>query len=164
VNVVAPDRAYRGTISCCGRREEGPIHPTGDDFRNNLRFRVALRRFLRWSEEQAGSVGLTAAQHQLLVAIKGHPGPQSPSVGELADYLLLQSHSTVGLVDRAEAGGFVRRRQDDQDARVVRVELTEEGDHLVTELTEAHLAELRKLATALAELLPGQPDETTASQ
>jgi DNA-binding MarR family transcriptional regulator len=145
-------------------KEESPIRPTDDDFRNNLLFRVTLRRFLRWSEEQASSVGLTTAQHQLLVAIKGHPGPQPPSIGELADYLLLQSHSTVGLVDRAEAGGFVCRRQDDNDARVVRVELTDEGDRLVTELTEAHLAELRKLAITLADLLPGRPGDTRTSR
>lgn len=104
-------------------------------------------------------MGLTPAQHQLLVAIKGHPGPEPPAVGELADYLLLQSHSAVGLVDRTEAGGFVRRRPDNNDARVVRVDLTEKGDRLVTELTEAHLAELHNLVTTLAELLPGEPGD-----
>jgi DNA-binding MarR family transcriptional regulator len=87
------------------------------------------------------------------VAIKGHPGGQPPSVGQLADYLLLQSHSVVGLVDRAEAAGFVRRRPDPDDARVVRVELTGEGDRLVTELTRATLTEMRKLAIALNNLL-----------
>ena len=117
---------------------------------------MTLRGFLRWSEEQAGAVGLTPAQHQLLVAIKGHPGPQLPAIKELADYLLLQSHSAVGLVDRAEAAGFVRRRPDGSDARVVRVELTEKGDRLVTELTEAHLAELHRLAAALGDLLPAE--------
>jgi DNA-binding MarR family transcriptional regulator len=172
-------RSNRGTISCIQQRwavhiairslaasteEASPIRPTDDDFRNNLRFRVTLRRFLRWSEEQANSVGLTPAQHQLLVAIKGHWGPEPPAVGEIADYLLLQSHSTVGLVDRAEAGGFVQRRADDKDARVVRVELTEKGDQLVTELTEAHLAELHNLAIALAQLLPEQPGETPAGR
>jgi DNA-binding MarR family transcriptional regulator len=120
---------------------------------------VTPRRFLRWSEEQANSVGLTPAQHQLLVAVKGHPDPEPPAIGELADYLLPQSHSAVSLVDRAEAGGFVRQRPDGNDARVVRVELTEKGDRLVTELTEAHLAEPHKLAAALADLLPGQPGE-----
>ncbi len=74
-------------------------------------------------------------------------------MGELADYLLLQSHSAVGLVDRAEAGGFVRRRPDPQDARIVRVELTEEGDRLVTELTRVTLTEMRKLAIALNNVL-----------
>jgi len=135
------------------RREDGPIQPTREDFENNLRFRVTLRRFLRWSEDQATAAGLTSAQHQLLVAIKGHPGPEPPAIRDLAEYLLLQSHSAVGLVDRAEAAGFVRRQQDDRDARVVRVHLTEEGNRLVESLTTAHLAELYNLAGALNNLL-----------
>lgn len=114
---------------------------------------MTLRRFLRWSEDQAAAVGLTPAQHQLLVAIKGHPGPEPPAIRELADYLLLQSHSAVGLVDRAEAAGVVRRQQDEQDARVVRVRLTEKGDRLVENLTAAHLAELYNLAESLNNLL-----------
>ncbi|HWG02281.1 MAG TPA: MarR family winged helix-turn-helix transcriptional regulator [Trebonia sp.] len=131
------------------------IHPTNDDFRKNLHFRVVLRRFLLFSEEQAAAVELTPAQHQLLVAIKGHPGPQSPAIRDLAEYLLLQSHSAVGLVDRAEAAGVVRRTPDPDDARVVRVELTEKGDRLVTALTTAHLAKLYELAGALNDLVPG---------
>ena len=98
-------------------------------------------------------MGLTPTQHQLLVAIKGHPGPQPPAVREVAEYLLLQSHSAVGLVDRAEAAGVVRRRQDPDDARVVRVELTEKGDKLVTDLTTAHLAKLHELSAALNQLV-----------
>ncbi len=41
---------------------------TRDDYENLLAFRVGLRRFLRWSETQARGVGLTPAQHQLLLA------------------------------------------------------------------------------------------------
>ena len=141
-------------------REGSSFYPNGDHFQHLLRFRVTLRRFLRWSEDQAAADGLTHAQHQLLVAIKGHPGPTPPAIRDVADYLLLQSHSAVGLVDRAEAAGFVRRRPDDKDARVVRVELTKKGDRLVTELAEAHLTELRKLAESLAELLPGPSGDT----
>lgn len=87
------------------------------------------------------------------MAIKGHPGPRPPAVRDIAEYLLLQSHSTVGLVDRAEAAGLVRRGQDSDDGRVVRVELTERGDKLVADLTTAHLAKLRELAAALNQLV-----------
>lgn len=135
------------------QREHHLTQPGRQEFENLLTFRVTLRRFQRWSEDQAGAAGLTHAQHQLLVAIKGHPGDRPPSIREIADYLLLQSHSAVGLVDRAEAAGFVRRRTDPDDARVVRVELTGEGDRLVTQLTRATLAEIRKLAIALNDVL-----------
>jgi DNA-binding MarR family transcriptional regulator len=121
---------------------------------------VTLRRFLRWSEDQAGAAGLTPAQHQLLVAIKGHPGPEPPAIRDLAEYLMLQSHSTVGLIDRAETAGFVRRQQDKKDARVVRVFLTENGDRLVGDLTTAHLAELYNLAGSLNKLLQVTREES----
>ena len=67
----------------------------------------------------------------------------------------MRHHSAVELVDRAAAAGLVRRTSDPQDARIVRVRLTPKGDRLVTDLTEAHLAELRHLAAALNELAPG---------
>lgn len=127
----------------------GLPQPGRVDFENVLAFRVSLRRFQRWSEDHAAAVGLTHVQHQLLVAIKGHPGDTAPSIGELADYLLLRHHSAVELVNRAEAAGLVRRSPDARDARVVRVDLTRKGDSLVTELTEAHLAKLHNLAVAL---------------
>ena len=90
----------------------------------------------------------------MLVAIKGHPGRTAPTIGDLAGYLLLRHHSMVELVNRAQAAGFVRRRPDAADARVVRVELTGLGDQLVTQLTRAHLSELHDLAAALHDLIP----------
>lgn len=98
--------------------------------------------------------GLTHVQHQLLVAIKGHPGTNAPAISEIAGHLLLRPNSTAELVNRAEAAGLVRRRPDSSDGRVVRVELTAKGDHLVTELTQAHLAELHDLAVTLHNLVP----------
>lgn len=129
--------------------------PTAEDFQHLLAFRVSLRQFQHWSETQARAAGLTHAQHQLLVAIKGHPGKVPPAIGDLAAYLLLRHHSTVELVDRAEAAGLVRRVADPDDARVVRVRLTSKGNRLVIELTRAHIAELQKLTVTLNELAPG---------
>jgi DNA-binding MarR family transcriptional regulator len=128
---------------------------TRADFEHLLAFRVSLRRFQRWSEDQARTVGLTHVQHQLLVAVKAHPGTEPPTIGDLAGYLLLRHHSTVELVDRAEAAGLVRRAADARDARVVRVGLTPKGDRILTELTPAHLTELHSLAAILDELVEG---------
>ena len=143
-------------------REAALPAPTREDFEHLLAFRVSLRRFQHWSEAQARAAGLTHVQHQLLVAVKGHAGDISPAVGDLAGYLLLRHHSAVELVDRAEAAGLVRRSPDPQDARIVRVRLTQKGDRLVTALTEAHLAELRHLAAVLNELAPGAPRPAAA--
>ena len=127
--------------------------PTRRDFERLLEFRVALRRFQRWSEDQAQAEGLTHVQHQLLVAIKGHPGDLPPTIGELAGYLLLRPHSTVELVDRAVAAGLVERARDPHDGRVVRVGLTRAGDRILQELTPAHLARLNELAIVLDDLV-----------
>jgi DNA-binding MarR family transcriptional regulator len=120
-----------------------------EDYENLLAFRSSLRRFLHWSETQARAVGLTPAQHQLLLAVKGHRGEQGPAIGDLAGYLMLRHHSTVELVDRAEAAGLVERWGDDDDGRVTRVRLTAEGEARLALLAEAHLDELRSLAPVL---------------
>jgi DNA-binding MarR family transcriptional regulator len=126
---------------------------TRQDYERLLEFRVTLRRFQRWSEDQAQAAGLTHVQHQLLVAIKGHPGGRPPTVGDLAGYLLLRPHSAVELVDRAEAAGLVRRTPDREDGRVVRVRLTEHGDRILQKLTRAHLDRLHELAKVLDEFV-----------
>src|SRR5580698_1525208 len=100
---------------------------TDADYEDLLTLRTGLRRFLRWSEQQAEDAGLTPAQHQLLLAIRGHPDPRGPTIGEVADYLLLRHHSAVGLIDRADAAGLVQRSRDPEDHRVVRLQLTAMG-------------------------------------
>jgi len=114
-----------------------------------LAFRVALRRFLAWSEAAATQVGLTATQHQLLVAVRGHPDEQGPTISDLAGYLLIRHHSAVGLVDRVQALGLVARHADPVDQRAVRVRLTPEGLVRVEGLALTHLEELRRVEPAL---------------
>jgi DNA-binding MarR family transcriptional regulator len=127
-----------------------------EDFDRLLAFRDGLRRFLHWSEDQAKRVGLTGAQHQLLLAIRGHGSP--PSIREVAAHLLLRHHSVVELVDRAVAAGLVERLSDHDDQRVVRLRLTRMGARRVEALAEAHLEELSRLRprfNSLWEQLPG---------
>src|SRR5438445_7892215 len=115
-----------------------------DDYQRLLAFRDGLRRFLRWSEQHALDAGVTAAQHQLLLAIRGHPGG-APTIGDVANHLLLRHHSVVGLVDRAAVAGLVERQADSEDHRVVRLRLTTSGAHLLAALATAHLDELNRL-------------------
>jgi len=122
------------------------------DYEQLLRFRTGLRRFLRWSEAAATAAGLTPAQHQLLLAIRGHAGRAEPTIGDVADALLVRHHSAVGLVDRAEAAGLVRRHVDRDDARVVRLTLTAAGSRRLANLTDAHLDELAVLSSTLRPL------------
>lgn len=119
------------------------------DFADLLAFRTAMRRFNRWSERQAKSVGLTHAQHQLLLAVRGHADPRGPTIGDVGEYLLLRHHSAVELVNRAEAAGMVVRERDADDGRVVRLRLTAAGERAIDALTSLHLQELKHLAAML---------------
>ncbi len=134
---------------------------TDADYEDLLALRTGLRRFLRWSEQQAEAAGLTPAQHQLLLAVRGHTDPRGPTIGEVADYLLLRHHSAVGLVDRADGAGLVHRVRDPEDHRVVRLQLTAAGRKRLEGLSEEHLEELRrlghKLPGAWRGLMPRQP-------
>jgi DNA-binding MarR family transcriptional regulator len=128
---------------------------TTADYRHLLEVRTGLRRFLHWSEEQAHSAGLTPAQHQLLLAVRGHPGPGAPTVGDLAEHLLIQHHGAVQLVDRAAAAGLVTRRRDETDHRLVHVVLTDEGRRLLESLSARHLDELRRVGLSFGEISAG---------
>jgi DNA-binding MarR family transcriptional regulator len=125
------------------------------EYERLLRFRTGLRRFLRWSAEQAAAAGLTPAQHQLLLAVRGHPDPRGPTVGDVARYLFLRHHSTVELIDRAQAAGLLERHTDQDDSRAVRLRLTGSGEQRLETLTAAHLEELARLELELHALWEG---------
>lgn len=128
------------------------MSPTQVDFEHLLELRTGLRRFVRWSEERAKTAGLSGAKHQLLLAIKGHSDPAGPTIGKLADYLVLRHHSVVGLVDRAVKDGLVMRNPDLDSKSVVRVTLTPRGTAKLDALAEAHLEEISHLAPTMRTL------------
>lgn len=112
-------------------------------------FRYAIRRFQRFSEQAARHEGITPQQHQLLLAIKGYPSRAYASVSELADRLQMRQHSMVGLIDRTEAQGLVRREPGVADRRQVFIYLTQAGEAKLQKLSVQHRRELRTMRDAL---------------
>jgi DNA-binding MarR family transcriptional regulator len=123
------------------------------DYRALARFRRALRRFQRFSETAARRTGLTPAQHQLLLAIRGHDGDGPPTVADVAESLQLKHHSTVELIDRASSNSLVARRPDADDARRVRLALTAHGEEKLAELSVQHREELRRFRAEMIDIL-----------
>jgi DNA-binding MarR family transcriptional regulator len=123
------------------------------DYERLSAFRYELGRFLAFSRSAAEAAGLTPQQHQALLAIKGYPGKDEITIGELAERLGLKHHSAVGLVDRLAARNLVRRRADDADRRAVLVALTVEADTLLAGLSRVHRRELARLSPTLTRLL-----------
>ena len=120
-------------------------------------WRHALRGFHRFSREAARACGLTPQQHQALLAIKGFPGRDHPSVGELAGRLHLRHHSAVGLIDRLARRQLVRRARSTADRRRQEVRLTARGEELIGRLSAVHLRELRGIGPELRRLLAAMP-------
>ena len=123
------------------------------DYQALRQFRHALRVFLRASEQAARAAGTTPAQHQLLLAIRGHPPGSTPTVGDIAELLQLRHHSTVELIDRAQEAGLVERRTDPSDNRRQRLELTTAGLELLEGLSQFHRDELRRFRTEMVDVL-----------
>ncbi len=88
----------------------------------------------------------------MLLAIKGDPDPAGPTIGEIADHLVLRHHSAVGLVDRAVKDGLVQRNPDPASKSVVRVTLTSAGAAKLDALAEAHVEEIAHLAPTMRTL------------
>jgi DNA-binding MarR family transcriptional regulator len=130
-----------------------PADLSDRDYQALASFRHALRVFLRFSEHAARSAGVTPSQHQLLLAIRGWPGAEAPTIRDLAEQLQLVHHSVVELVDRAEAAELVERHTDPHDRRRQRLALTPHGAETLASLTATHRAELRRFRDELADVL-----------
>jgi len=116
-------------------------------------FRYALRRFLRFSEGAAEAAGITAQQHQALLAIKGFPARDKITVGELAERLQLRHHSAVGLIDRLVAEKLVVREPSAGDRRQVLVQLTSRGEAILAKLASVHREQLKRIGPEISQLL-----------
>lgn len=131
------------------REQAGPTPLTKQDFEALARFRFGIRRYLRFSEDIVRRHGLTPQQYQLLLALKGFPGREWATVGELAERLQLRHHSTVELVNRAQRLKLVHRTSAPDDARVVRISLAPDGERVLDRLSTLHRAELERAGTSL---------------
>jgi len=116
-------------------------------------FRYALRKFLRFSESAAQAAGITPQQHQALLAIKGFPGRNQVTVGELAERLQLRHHSVVGLIDRLVLEKLVARTPSSKDRRQVLIELTRGGEETLEKLSALHRQQLQRIGPELSRLL-----------
>jgi DNA-binding MarR family transcriptional regulator len=116
-------------------------------------FRFLIRRYLNNSEKAARSVGLEPQQYMGMLALRGLPADEEPTIRSLADRLQIQHHSAVELVDRMEKRGLFRRERSRRDRRQVHVHVTPRGERLLSRLVRHRLAELRVSAPELAHAL-----------
>jgi DNA-binding MarR family transcriptional regulator len=130
-----------------------PPVPPDLDYRALAEFRHQIRLFLMFSEREAREAGIEPQQHQLLLALKGLPEGQRPTIGVLAERLQLRHHTVVGLVDRLVAAKLVGRRASETDGREILVQITAGGERTLRALSLAHHSELRTAGPALVQAL-----------
>lgn len=126
---------------------------TKRDYEALANFRYALRHFFAFSETAAAAVGLSAQQHQAMLAIKGTAERDHLSIGEIADRLEIRHHSAVELVKRLEKSNLAQRKNDPSDGRKVHIYLTRKADKLIEDLSQAHINELRNIRPVLQNLI-----------
>lgn len=132
---------------------DSPPEISKAEFEQLAHFRYQLRRFLRFSEEAARTEGITMLQYLLMLQIKGFPGREWATVGELAERLQAKQHGVVSLISRCESTGLVKRGVSESDGRRVEVRLTTKGERRLAHLASLHRAELLSLQDEFA--VPG---------
>jgi len=123
--------------------------------------RYLIRRFLQEGDATARQAGLEPQQYLLLLAIRGLEPGQEASIRVLADRLALRHHSTVELIDRMEAHGFVKRTRGREDRRQALVSLQPRGEKLLEKVVAQRIVELRShgraLVKSIGKLLEARP-------
>ncbi|MCW2393786.1 MULTISPECIES: MarR family winged helix-turn-helix transcriptional regulator [unclassified Sphingobium] len=115
-------------------------------------FRHTLRLFMAFSESRAAAAGLTAQQHQALLAIRAAQ-PGTATIGYVAERLILKPHSATGLIHRLEALGLLMRRLSVADRRQSLLKLTAKAETILADLSATHREEIRRLRPLLTALL-----------
>jgi DNA-binding MarR family transcriptional regulator len=133
---------------------------TKSQFEMMAELRYELRKFMRFSEHAARESGCSPQQYQALLAIKGFPGREQITIGELADKMQIQHHSAVGLANRLVKERYVRRIASEEDRRKVFLELTSEGQATIEYLARIHREQWRNMAPHLKSMLSQLRDES----
>jgi DNA-binding MarR family transcriptional regulator len=123
------------------------------DYQALAEFRYQIRKFLHFSELAVQAAGLERGQYQLMLTIKGMPEGMRPRIRDVADRMHIQHHSAVELINRLEAGGYVRRERAEDDRREVMLALTTRGEKVLSELALHHHEELQSSAPGLVAAL-----------
>ncbi len=79
--------------------------------------------------------GLSGPQYNVLRILRGHGG-EGRSCCEIAADMITRTPDITRLVDRLEQAGWVQRRRDPDDRRIVRVQITAAGLELLSRLDQ----------------------------
>jgi DNA-binding MarR family transcriptional regulator len=88
-----------------------------------------------------------------LLAIKGLPKGKEPNVSTLAERMQMNHNSMVGLLNRCERRGLIRRTRSSNDRRQVTLAITRQGDLVLRQQANASRRELGSISPILFDSL-----------
>ena len=115
-------------------------------------FRLAMRRFLAFSEAALAEAGVTSQQYQALLVVRATPDRQV-RIRDLAEQMLMHHNGAVQLVDRLCAAGLAERIPAEDDKRSVLIALTPKGADVLESLAMVHVKGMLVNEPLLAESL-----------
>jgi len=105
---------------------------------------------LKLSDRFFSNFGLTDAQFNILMILDDF-GSDGLSQQELSDHLIVTKSNMVGLVDRLEKAGYVKRKSHPTDRRFYRIVLTARGRVVVEKVKKSYFEEVDKMMNVLSD-------------
>jgi DNA-binding MarR family transcriptional regulator len=128
---------------------------TPAEYRSLAELRYRIRSFLRDGDTVARAAGLEPQQCFMMLAIRGLPTGEQPTIRTLAERVSLKHQSTVELIDRLEEHGYVRRSRGRDDRREVLITLLPAGERVLEKVVRQRLGELRSTGDHLVQAVFG---------
>jgi DNA-binding MarR family transcriptional regulator len=94
--------------------------------------------------------GLTDVQFNILMILKDY-GKDGASQQQLSENLIVTKSNIVGLIDRLEKAGFVRRQAHPTDRRYNQIVLTRDGEKLEAQIEAQYFKEVDTMMNVLTE-------------
>ncbi len=160
-----------------GEKSKAPVTSSGVHKQRTKDIIYAIRRLIQagelYTKELNKVYNVSAAQLNCLLTLHEN-GPLPPS--QISRYILVNSSTVTGIIDRLEDKGLVKRMRTSQDRRVITIELTETGEGLaenapppiqqkifdgLNKLSERQINQISNSLTKLTDMLDVQDLEVT---
>ena len=122
---------------------------TTTEYRSLAELRYRIRSFLHDGDAVAHAAGLEPQQCFMMLAIRGLPAGEQPTIRTLAQRVCLKHQSAVELIDRLEEHGYVSRSRGREDRREVLITLLPAGEQALEKVVRQRLGELRTMGEEL---------------
>ncbi|WP_084265821.1 MarR family winged helix-turn-helix transcriptional regulator [Actinomadura macra] len=123
--------------------DTGSIRVLGRLHRCDLRYQALVSEVL-------GRYNLTTAAFDVLASLRRSGPTYRRTAGELAQIGLITTGGLTQRIDRLVSAGLVRRTKDENDRRIVYIELTKKGHELIDRVVEIHFSAQERMLSALS--------------